>query len=92
MIPINQAKADMADPEQHFGWALACIPPVDFNPELPNVILPAPYLPWLSKFLWDCGFRHHPELQRLEQVVDESTPLRSAGVSWQYKETHNDCT
>ncbi|AZA08692.1 phage gene 29 protein family protein [Corynebacterium pseudopelargi] len=83
MIPVDQTKADMSDPEQHFGWAVASIPPVGYNPDLPNIVFPLLYLPWLSQFLWDCGFRHHPELQVIRQRVDESAPLRNAGVQWE---------
>lgn len=86
MIPVQQAKADMSDPEQHLGWALASIPPMDFNPEMPAVVFPLPYIPWFSKFLWMCGFRHHPELQEIVQQVDESAPLRNAGVQWVRRE------
>ncbi|WP_151530523.1 MULTISPECIES: DUF2744 domain-containing protein [Corynebacterium] len=85
MIPIQQSKADMSDPEQHLGWALASIPPPDFDPEQPNLVFPILYVPWFSRFLWMCGFRHHPELQEIEQVVDEASPIRNAGVSWQEK-------
>lgn len=86
LIPVDQRKADMQDPAQHFGWALSSIPPVDFNPELPSMVLPIMYIPWFSTFLYKCGFRHHPELQVLEQQVDDSAPLRNAGVSWVEKQ------
>ena len=83
MIVVDQTKADMSDPEQHFGWAVASIPAPDYNPTQPSVVLPMLYLPWFSQFLWDCGFRHHSELQVNRQRVDESAPLRNAGVQWE---------
>lgn len=79
MIGVDQRKADMADPEQHFAWALASFPVMgDGTP----MVLPVACLPIVSRFLWDCGFRHHPELQQVKQVLDPSAPLQSAGVRW----------
>lgn len=82
MIPVDQRKADMSDPEQHFGWAVSMIPPPDRNEEMPALILPVLFLPILSAHLWQCGFRHHPELQEIEQDIDDSAALSSAGVRW----------
>ncbi|WKD60927.1 hypothetical protein CCICO_04450 [Corynebacterium ciconiae DSM 44920] len=86
MIPIHQDKADMSDPEQHLGWALASIPPADFAEDQPSLVFPLLYIPWFSRFLYMCGFRHHAELQTVEQVVDESSPIRNAGVAWRPKD------
>lgn len=82
VIPIDQRKADMADPEQHFGWALSLIPAPEAAEGMPDFIPPVLVLPAWSQHLWDCGFRHHPDLQTIEQDVDESAALRSAGVRW----------
>lgn len=79
MIPIDQRKADMTDPGQHFGWALSQFPVrADGTP----MILPVPCLPFVSKHLWDCGFRHQPELQTIRQEADEAVALSQAGVRW----------
>lgn len=82
-IPIDQRKADMSDPAQHFGWALSSIPPAEGAPPgTPSLVLPVLYLPVISGHLWLAGFRHHPELQVIHQEVDPRASLRSAGVSW----------
>ena len=78
-MAIDQRKADMSDPEQHFAWALASFPVMaDGTP----MVLPVMCLPVVSRFLWECGFRHHPELQQVKQVVDPNAALQSAGVRW----------
>lgn len=82
MIPIDQRKADMEDPAQHAGWAVSSIPPPDGNEEMPDLVLPVLYLPVLSTHLWRTGFRHHPELQEIEQDIDGDASLRSSGVKW----------
>lgn len=78
-VPIDQSKADMADPEQHFAWGLSSFPVMaDGTP----MVLPVMSLPLVSRHLWDCGFRHHPELQTIRQVFDANAALVSAGVRW----------
>lgn len=78
-VPIDQSKADMGDPEQHVAWALSSFPVMgDGTP----MVLPVLSLPFVSRHLWDCGFRHHPELQTIRQVVDTGASLASAGVRW----------
>ena len=79
MIPIDQRKADMSDPDQHAAWAMSVVPMGEGRPAM---ILPAPLLPGISRHLWDAGFRHHPELQTIRQESDESVALAQAGVSW----------
>lgn len=79
MIPIDQRKADMDDPEQHFGWALSMIPMGQGKPAL---IFPAPFLPIISKHLHDLGFRHDPGLQTLRQQVNGDVAMTQAGVDW----------
>lgn len=79
MIPIDQRKADMSAPGEHFAWALSSFPVMgDGTP----MVLPVVSLPIVSEHLWRCGFRHHPELQEIRQVVDGNAPLESAGVRW----------
>lgn len=79
MIPVDQRKADMEDPYQHFGWALSLFP---VREDGTPMILPILSLMWVSKHLWDCGFRHHPELQTICQEVAPGMALSQAGVSW----------
>lgn len=79
MIPIDQRKADMEDPEQHFGWALSNFP---VREDGTPMVLPIMCLPIVSRHLWDCGFRHHPDLQTIRQQADPSVALEQAGVRW----------
>lgn len=78
-IPIDQRKADMSDPEQHLGWALSQFP---IREDGTPMILPVFCLPHVSRHLWDCGFRHHPELQTIRQEASEDVALAQAGVRW----------
>lgn len=50
----------MNNPEEHFLWALVGLPGPD---NVAPLLLPVPATRAWSKRLWDCGFRHHPELQ-----------------------------
>lgn len=79
MIPIDQRKADMSDPKQHAAWALSSFPVMEDGTPM---VLPVISLPLVSEHLWRCGFRHHPELQEIEQRIDSSAALTSAGVRW----------
>lgn len=79
MIHVDQRKADMSDPEQHFGWAMSLFP---VREDGTPMILPVLVLPIISKHLWDCGFRHHPELQTIRQQSSDDVALSQAGVRW----------
>lgn len=63
----HQADCDMADPEQHFLWALSMIP-------VGGELMPIQQATArnMSKHLHDLGFRHHPKLQKSKL----QTPVR----------------
>jgi hypothetical protein len=61
VAPPTQETADAGDPRQHFAWALGAFPGP--NLQMGDVPLHPMVRPELSQRLWDCGFRHHPELQ-----------------------------
>jgi len=56
----QQSDCDMADPEEHFFWALTQIPygPHNSQPIQPSIART------ISKHLHECGFRHFPSLQK----------------------------
>ena len=54
--------ADFDDPEQHAAWALAGLPHMRGAP----LAVPLFMLRAISKRLWDCGFRYHPELRTIK--------------------------
>lgn len=57
-LPL-QHEMDMSDPRQHLLWAL-----MKMNEQVSApLILPLPAYEEQSQHLYDCGFRHHPELQ-----------------------------
>lgn len=60
----TQDKANMASPEEHFVWALVGMAPEAGAP----LILPLPIMRQWSRHLWDCGFRHDPELQTIHYM------------------------
>ena len=76
---LDQNKANMDDPQEHFAWALA---PVPISAEGRPLVLPLPALPFISEHLYKCGFRHHPELQEIEASQSEQTNFMAAGVEW----------
>lgn len=77
---LKQQNADMDDPKQHVLWAL-CGMPIDAGGT--QIALPMHSAAFVSEFLHEIGFRHHPELQTLyrrpDDTVSESAPL---GVEW----------
>ncbi|WP_051407330.1 DUF2744 domain-containing protein [Nocardia sp. CNY236] len=56
----TQNHCDPEDPEQHLLWALAQIPMSRNQP----MLLQESIARVISKHLYECGFRHHPELQQ----------------------------
>lgn len=50
----------MDDPEEHFLWALTCVPGIGKSP----MIIPAQLAKTISAHLYEAGFRHQPELQK----------------------------
>lgn len=57
-LPL-QHTVNMDNPEEHLVWALLSM---DTRQGVP-MLMPQPILRSWSKHLYDCGFRHHPELQ-----------------------------
>ncbi|QIS16405.1 phage gene 29 protein family protein [Nocardia arthritidis] len=55
----TQRQCDMNDPEEHLLWGLAQIA---MSPTQP-MLLQESIARTISKHLYECGFRHHPELQ-----------------------------
>lgn len=53
---------DLDDPEQHALPALVGLPHMKGAP----LGMPRPLLGWISKRLWDCGYRYHPELRTIK--------------------------
>ncbi|WP_052280793.1 phage gene 29 protein family protein [Nocardia vulneris] len=58
----HQSECNMDDPEEHALWALVCPPATGQTP----ILLPLFVAKNLAKALWNCGFRHHPELQTVK--------------------------
>jgi len=63
-IPI-QAECDPLSPQEHALWALVGLPGP--GSQAPMVLPPAVLRQW-SQRLWECGFRHDPELQEIKYV------------------------
>lgn len=64
MKNLSQDECDPSKPEEHFLWALGQIPMGDkvtqpIQPHLARTI---------SKHLHECGFRHHPKLQKKKRL------------------------
>lgn len=59
--PLTQENADMADPRQHFAWALRYFP--NPNTQIGDVPIHPVVRGPMSQILWDLGYRHQPELQ-----------------------------
>lgn len=67
----------MEDPEQHAAWVFAAGVPDARGEKYPHQpMIPAPNFKAVSKMLWDMGFRHNPELQKL-WVKKSSGPDRN---------------
>lgn len=61
------------DPEEHVLWALVGLAGPNSHAPL---ILPAQVARKWSAHLYECGFRHHPDLQKIKYVPP------SAGTDW----------
>ncbi len=64
---------DMDDPSQHLAWALGSMP--SHQPGGIPVPIPPKSVPVWSKLLYDLGFRHHPDEQRLFPVASQHPGL-----------------
>lgn len=53
---------DFDDPDDFAVWAFAGLPHMKGAP----LGMPIPLIRWISRRLWDCGFRHHPELRTIK--------------------------
>lgn len=63
---LNQKDADMTDPEQFSAWAFAAGVPDPRAGQWPNQpLIPPAAMPKLSELLWNLGFRHSAEDQKL---------------------------
>lgn len=63
-IPI-QSGCNPNDPEEHALWAFTGLAGPNSHAPL---ILPVPVKRKWSKHFYDCGFRHHPELQKVKYI------------------------
>lgn len=71
-IPLQSA-CNPDDPEEHFLWATVGLAgPTSHAP----LILPVAVGRKWSNHLHDCGFRHHPELQKIKYLPPP------AGTNW----------
>lgn len=74
-----QSAADPTDPVQHVSWALVGLAgPTSHAP----LVLPQAVLDKWAKHLYDCGFRHNPELQKIKYIPpakDTNWVLGAAG-------------
>lgn len=71
-IPL-QSGCDPDVPEEHVLWALVGLAgPSSHAP----MILPIPVQRAWSKHLYECGFRHDPELQKIKYIPP------AAGTNW----------
>lgn len=71
-IPL-QSGCNPNDPEEHALWALTGL--AGPNSQAP-LILPVAVTKLWSKHLYDCGYRHHPELQKIKYIPP------AAGTNW----------
>lgn len=78
-IPLQQ-NMDMTDPEEHALWALVNIGG-DIGAPL---LLPVEVMRHWSRHLYECGFRHHPDLQTrwYEPPTGEDSIWHGAGGKW----------
>lgn len=53
---------DFDDPDDFAVWAFAGLPHMKGAP----LGIPVPMLRWISRRLWDCGMRFHPELRTIK--------------------------
>ncbi|MFP7366280.1 DUF2744 domain-containing protein [Corynebacterium callunae] len=67
-IPL-QSECDASSPEEHALWALVGLPGPGKNAPL---MMPPPALREISQHLWECGFRHDPDLQKKKYVPPRS--------------------
>lgn len=74
-IPL-QSECDVLSPEEHALWALVGLPGPGKN--APMVLPPSVLRQW-SQHLWECGFRHTPELQEKKYVPPSSASNWLAG-------------
>jgi hypothetical protein len=72
-VPEGFPGIDMDDPTQHFAWAIGAMPSHQAG-GMP-VPIPPKIVPDWSKFLYDLGFRHHPEEQTLFPITGEQTHM-----------------
>ena len=70
MIPL-QNNCDPDKPEEHVLWALVRMNEKQGAP----LLLPLPAMEEQSKHLYDCGFRHHPDLQTKHYVPPQTNSL-----------------
>lgn len=71
-LPL-QSSCDPTDPSEHFLWALVGLA----GPRNAPLILPPDIMRQWSKHLWECGFRHNPELQEIKFI-----PPVGVNVNW----------
>lgn len=72
-LPV-QSEMDMERPEEHVLWAL-----VKMNEKVSApMLMPRIALEEQSKHLFECGFRHHPDLQQKWYV-----PASPSASSWE---------
>ncbi|QGU03094.1 hypothetical protein CKALI_11250 [Corynebacterium kalinowskii] len=79
-IPL-QHHCNSSDPEEAALWALVALPGVGDTAPL---ALPVEVMRKWAKRLWDCGFRHVPELQTIKYVPPgaDADWLTGAGGRW----------
>lgn len=79
-LPL-QSNCDPNDPEEHVLWATVGLPGPGKN--APLTVPPQTQREW-SKHLYDCGFRHHPELQKIKYVPppDEVSWIQGFAGMW----------
>lgn len=76
MIPL-QDDMNMGDPEEHILWALVNI---GGDLDAPLLMPPVVLRRW-ARHLWECGFRHHPELQmRFYQPPPDGASVLAGGA------------
>ncbi|MEY8577205.1 DUF2744 domain-containing protein [Corynebacteriaceae bacterium 6-324] len=76
-IPLQQ-DCDVLSPQEHALWALIGLPGPGKN--APMVLPPSVLRQW-SEHLWECGFRHQPDLQEIKYVPPASQQSWMAGAA-----------
>lgn len=87
-IPI-QSNCDPDDPEEHLLWGLVGL--AGPSAQAPLILPVAVQRKW-SRHLYDCGYRHHPELQKIKYIPPSHNTNWVAGASGEWVDINQPLT